>query len=153
MRNFTFITRKTRKTLSRLDCSKSSALIEFRSTCLSTVDQNLHSSSLSFSNCVTTQVSVPALGKKLLSSQCLNKVLLIILITIALLPSHLCCVKLWNLYSVSIFLSILKRMVSSMIDYGFRKARSTGDILTYVTELWSPNLNKGGGCPAVSFDI
>ena len=38
-------------------------------------------------------------------------------------------------------------------QYGFRKARSTGDMLAYVTELWSSTLDKGGEFPIISLDI
>ena len=38
-------------------------------------------------------------------------------------------------------------------QYGFRKSRSTGDLLAHVTGLWSSILNSGGECPVVSLDI
>ena len=38
-------------------------------------------------------------------------------------------------------------------QYDFRKARSTGDMLAYVTELWSSTLDKGGEFPIISLDI
>jgi hypothetical protein len=38
-------------------------------------------------------------------------------------------------------------------QYGFRKARSTGDILSYVTHLWSLTLDKSGESPVVALDI
>ena len=38
-------------------------------------------------------------------------------------------------------------------QYGFRKSRSTGDLLAHVTGLWSNILNVGGECPVVSLDI
>ena len=38
-------------------------------------------------------------------------------------------------------------------QYGFRRARSTGDLLALVTHLWSSVLDKGGESLAVSLDI
>ena len=38
-------------------------------------------------------------------------------------------------------------------QYGFRKARSTGDILAYVTNLWSSILDKSGESAVISLDI
>ena len=38
-------------------------------------------------------------------------------------------------------------------QYGFRRARSTGDLLAYVTHLWSSSLDKFGESTAVALDI
>ena len=38
-------------------------------------------------------------------------------------------------------------------QYGFRKARSTGDLLSYLTHVWSPSLRNFGESFVVALDI
>ena len=38
-------------------------------------------------------------------------------------------------------------------QYGFRQHRSTGDIIAYVTHIWSKTLEAGNETPAVALDI
>ena len=46
-----------------------------------------------------------------------------------------------------------KNLLLSDHQYGFRKARSTGDLLSYLTHLWSSSLRDFGESFVVALDI
>ncbi len=58
-----------------------------------------------------------------------------------------------NLFLTGSFLSICHLSIFSDHLYGFRKGRSTGDLLAFLTDFWSSSLSRFGETFAVALDI
>jgi hypothetical protein len=63
------------------------------------------------------------------------------------------CKVMESCINVSIIRFIESHSLFSDHQYGFRSARSTGDLLAYVTHVWSSILDRGGESLVVSLDI
>ena len=148
------MTRKTRKALSKLDISKSSGPdgipIQVMKRCapeLAPVLTKLFQISYDSGVCPTLWknaevVPVPKRGDPTNPSNYRPIAITSIL-----------CKVMESLLSEQLLAYLENNFLINDRQYGFRKARSTGDLLVYVNDLWSSTLDKGGECPVVSLDI
>ena len=154
MSQFNFCPRKVRRVLNSLDINKTTGpdgipaiVLKKCAPELAPLLSDLYNVSLSSGKCPSAWksahvVPVPKKGDHSLPSNYRP-----IAITSVL------CKVFESLISEAIMQHCEKHSIINDRQYGFRKQRSTGDLLTYVTQLWSSAIDRFGESTAVALDI
>ena len=108
-----------------------------------------------YSSFPTLFTHFPPRGNKHTSILSQKKATSLIHSTIVPLQSLHSSLKLWRPSSLSNFLKSILETNNLLSDhqYGFRKARSTGDLLAYAVHVWSSTLESSGESRVISLDI